>query len=137
VWGGDAVDGGAGTGRGEPDPAALQRPVNGYQVTQALHVAATLKIADRLWADEPATAILRNCRRGLDRDGRLLLVEGVLAPPNEGAPGKFSDLNMLVSPGGRERTSDEFAALLAAAGFRLEAVHPTADVVAVVEAVPA
>ena len=89
------------------------------------------------WEDEPATAILRNCRRGLDRDGRLLLVERVLEPPNEGAEGKFSDLNMLVSPGGRERTRDEYAALLAGAGFRLEAVHPTAAGVEVVEAVPA
>jgi hypothetical protein len=89
------------------------------------------------WEDEPATALLRNCRRGLAADGRLLLVERVLAPPNEGAAGKFSDLNMLVSPGGRERSRDEFAALLAAAGFRLEAVHPTAADVEVVEAVPA
>ena len=89
------------------------------------------------WEDEPATALLRNCRRGLDRGRRLLLVERVLAPPNEGAEGKLLDLTMLVPPGGRERTRDEYAALLAGAGFRLEAVHPTAADVAVVEAVPA
>ena len=89
------------------------------------------------WEDAPATALLRNCRRGLAADGRLLLVERVLAPPNEDAEGKVADLNMLVSPGGRERDRDEWAALLAGAGFRLEAVHPTAGDQQIVEAAPA
>ena len=34
-----------------------------------------------------------------------------VAPPNEMPATKFSDLNMLVAPGGRERTRDEYAAL--------------------------
>ena len=48
------------------------------------------------------------------------------APPNERPEAKFSDLNMLVAPGGRERTLDEYAALFEAAGFRL--VGETGDV---------
>jgi hypothetical protein len=32
----------------EPPTVALRRLTNGYQVTQAIHVAATLGIADRL-----------------------------------------------------------------------------------------
>jgi hypothetical protein len=71
------------------------------------------------WEDDEAVAILRVCRRAIGSDGALLLVERVVGPPNEGAPAKFSDLNMLVGPGGRERTSDEFGQLLAAAGFQL------------------
>jgi len=52
----------------------------------------------------------------------MLLVERVIAPPNEGRDAKFSDLNMLVSPGGRERTLDEFVALIEEAGLRLRSV---------------
>jgi hypothetical protein len=44
---------------------------------------------------------------------------------------------MLVLPGGRERTEDEFRALLEASGFRLSRVVPTApDNVSIVEGVP-
>ena len=50
--------------------------------------------------------------------GALLIVERELGPPNEVPESKFSDLNMLVGPGGRERTPDEYAALFAASGFR-------------------
>jgi O-methyltransferase domain len=52
---------------------------------------------------------------------RLLVVERMLAPPNEGVEAKLSDLNKLVNAGGRERTSEEFTALLASAGFELRA----------------
>lgn len=50
---------------------------------------------------------------------------------------KFSDLNMLGGPGGQERTLDEFAARLAAGGFRLVRAVPTASGASVLEAVPA
>ena len=43
---------------------------------------------------------------------------------------------MLVSAGGRERTREEYAALFAAAGFRLAGVTPTAGALSITEAVP-
>jgi hypothetical protein len=43
---------------------------------------------------------------------------------------------MLVGPGGRERTLEEFDALFAAAGYRLAEVTPTAGPMVVLEAVP-
>jgi hypothetical protein len=66
----------------------------------------------------------------------LLLVERVIPGPNEGADAAFSDLNMLVSPGGQERTAAEYASLLSAAGFRLIRIVPSESDVSVVEAVP-
>src|SRR6185295_1619032 len=54
------------------------------------------------WEDAEAEAILRVVRRAMPAGGTLLVLERVLAPPNEGRDGKFSDLNMLVMPGGRE-----------------------------------
>jgi len=46
----------------------------------------------------------------------------------------FSDLNMLIMTGGRERTTDEYAALLAAAGLDLVGTVATASTTFVIEA---
>ena len=70
-------------------------------------------------------------------DGTLLLIERIVAPPNEGWRTKFSDLNMLVNPDGRERTLDEWETLLQQAGYRLVDVTPTASGLAVIAATPA
>ena len=51
----------------------------------------------------------------------------ILEGPNEGAGAKFSDLNMLVMPGGRERSEAQFADLFAAAGLRLQRRLPALD----------
>jgi hypothetical protein len=76
--------------------------------------AYLLKSVLHNWEDADALAILRACR---DAGAPVvLLVERDLATDPAAA---FSDLNMLVGPGGRERTLDEYSALLAAAGFTL------------------
>ena len=74
------------------------------------------------WDDDEAIRILVAVRHVLEDNGRVLIIERVIAPPNEGRDAKFSDLNMLVSPGGRERTREEFVALLGSSGLRLERV---------------
>jgi hypothetical protein len=86
------------------------------------------------WEDAESIRILRTVRSAIGAGGTLLLIEHVIGPPNQGRDTKFSDLNMLVSPGGRERTQEEFAALLAAANFRLVRVVD-AGAYAVIEAV--
>lgn len=86
------------------------------------------------WENEEAIAILRTCRRAMRPDAVLLLVERLLGEPNEEPGAKFSDLNMLVSAGGRERTADEYAELFTASGLRLSGVHG-GNPVAVIEAV--
>lgn len=87
------------------------------------------------WEDEGSIRILGLVRRAVAGDGTLLLVERIIAPPNEGRDAKFSDLNMLVAAGGRERTREEFAALLDASHFRLARVVGT-GVYSVIEAIP-
>jgi hypothetical protein len=67
----------------------------------------------------------------------LLVVERELGPPNDRPDGKFSDVNMLVATGGRERASAEYAALFAAAGFRFVGVTASAVETAVFEGVAA
>jgi hypothetical protein len=89
------------------------------------------------WNDEESTEILRVCRRAVSDDAALLLIERIVGPPNEDAQTKFMDLNMLVNPYGRERTIEEWDALLEVSGFRLEGATPSASVLAVIEASPA
>lgn len=71
------------------------------------------------WEDDEVVSILKVCRKAMKATSTLLVLEQIVAPPNEGLIGKFSDLNMLVLPRGRERTCKEFASLFAAAGLTL------------------
>ena len=68
--------------------------------------------------------------------GKLLLVEEVIPPGNVPSYGKLSDLNMLVSPGGQERTEAEYRALYEAAGFALTRIILTRSRVSVIEGTP-
>lgn len=99
--------------------------------------AYILKSVIHDWYDPEACLILQACRRAMREEARLLVVERVLEPPNQGLDTKLSDLNMLVNPGGMERTREQYAELLVSAGFRLEAVRPTKGLFSVLEAVPA
>ncbi|MBH5372990.1 methyltransferase [Bradyrhizobium glycinis] len=87
------------------------------------------------WSDDQAVAILKVCRRATQNGARLLLVERLVGHLNELPATKFSDLNMLVSPGGRERTREEFSDLLARSGFELTRVF-AAGIHNVIEARP-
>jgi hypothetical protein len=87
------------------------------------------------WDDERALSILRNCHRAMPENGKLLLVEMVIPAGNEPHFGKIQDLEMLLSPGGLERTEGEYRALFAAAGFELTRIIPTASPMSVIEGV--
>jgi hypothetical protein len=89
------------------------------------------------WSDAAAQTILETCARALPRDGRILLVENVL--PADNAPGRtqWLDLEMLVlTPGGRERTSEEFRSLAEGADLELVSVTATGGSRAVLELRP-
>ena len=88
------------------------------------------------WNDDHGTRILKNCRRAMTRNGRLLLVEMVVPDADANSFSKLLDLNMLVMTGGRERTQSEFRTLLAAAGYRLTKMVPTMAPQSVIEAIP-
>jgi hypothetical protein len=89
------------------------------------------------WDDERAISILKNIRAAMtNRNGRLILLEAVIQPGNQPDLMKFIDLEMLLLPGGRERTADEFAALFSQAGFSLSRVVPTESPLSVIEARP-
>jgi hypothetical protein len=89
------------------------------------------------WPDEESVQILRTCGRVVPDNGRLLLVERLLGEGPHAAAAALSDLNMLVGPGGQERTVEEYARLLERSGFRLSRSVVTDSPVAVLEARPA
>jgi hypothetical protein len=77
------------------------------------------------WLDEQAIAILRVCRSAMKPTSKVLVVERVITGPPYRLPTVMSDLNMLVGPGGLERTEDEFASLFAEAGLQLTSAVPS------------
>jgi hypothetical protein len=88
------------------------------------------------WDDDAAIEILRACRAAMDDSDKLLVVERVIRPGNDPDPAKFSDLNMLVIPGGQERTADDFELLYAEAGFKLSNIIRTESAYSIIEGIP-
>ena len=76
------------------------------------------------WNDENAIKILVNCRKALNKEGRILLIEQVVEKPYD-ARELFYDLHMQVMLGGAERTENEFCTLFEAAGLELNLIVPT------------
>ena len=93
------------------------------------------------WGDDQSRAILENCRRALAEDSKLLIIERLMPERLGPSPAHQdlvrSDLNMLVGPGGRERTEAEFRALLGSAGLRINRVISITSVLVIIEAVAA
>lgn len=87
------------------------------------------------WNDPEALQILRNCREAIGAEGKILVVDGIIAPPNVPDFAKWVDLTMLVLLTGRERSEAEYRDLYAAAGFTLTRVIPM-GAQAIIEGVP-
>ena len=102
--------------------------------------AYVLKSVIHDWNDEQSAVILRNCRRAIPQDGRLLLVERIMPARLEATPRHHAiaqaDLTMLLGPGGRERTEAEFRILLQSTGFRSTRFIATALEYSIVEGIP-
>lgn len=75
------------------------------------------------WDDARAAHILRNVRRNAPTGARLVLIEQLLRPDDP--PNYLYDISMMLTLGGRERTRDQYEALLADSGFALHSVTPT------------
>jgi len=87
------------------------------------------------WSDADARRILASIRQAMAPGARVLLYETIVGPPNKASFGKLLDLEMIVNaPGGRERTVEEFRALLASAGLRLKRVVPAAGPMSIIDA---
>jgi O-methyltransferase domain len=88
------------------------------------------------WNDEQTVQILKNCRKVIPKDGRLLIVEAVVQTGNKPSLARDFDMAMLTFPGGVERTEKEYKLLLEKAGFQHSSTTPTTSVISVLEAKP-
>jgi len=88
------------------------------------------------WPDDRCVSILRACRKSVNAVGKLLVVDSVIQPGNDFAPGKFLDLQMLIAAGGRERTEKQFREIFEASGWKLNRVIPTTVPDSIVEGSP-
>jgi hypothetical protein len=80
--------------------------------------------------------ILRNCRKAIMPDGKVLVAETLVPPGDEPSQIKSIDVVMLAVTGGLERTETQYASLFEAAGLRLERVIQTRAPISILESSP-
>lgn len=83
------------------------------------------------WPDDKCVEILKTIHRDAAPGARIVIVEMLVT--DEPGPVNFMDLNMLVMLDGRERTGDEYSAMLREAGFETERIIATPGLYSVVE----
>ena len=85
------------------------------------------------WDDQACLQILSNCRKIMNQDTKLLIIEAIVPADNSRDFIKDIDLAMLVLFGGQERTYDAWQKLVHAAGLQLVAVHSTPSMLSILE----
>ena len=87
------------------------------------------------WEDDEALAILTAVRRAAPPGAKLLLIEALI--PDTPGPdlARMLDIHLLALTGGRERTTNEYAYLLRAAGFSLVRTVETRAGVSILESI--
>jgi len=127
------------SGEGGPLPGVAF--VVGDVLTSAAPAGGDLYLMRHLlhdYADADCVRILANVRRAMKAEARVLVMEAPLPADDSSGPGRWLDLQVMLLCGGRERTVDEYAALLARAGLRWAQTIPTRHpAMTVIEAVAA
>lgn len=92
------------------------------------------------WDAERSARILTCCRRAMQQDSRLLVIEPILSRQSETSPRQETlsrhDLTMLVALGAQERTESEFSDILAAADLRISRIVTAGPIFSVIESTP-
>lgn len=86
------------------------------------------------WYDDTNQTILGNIRSSMPDNAKVLVIDAVVPAGDEPHFSKILDLEMLISPGGMERTAAEFESLLTSSGFRMTRIIPTPSPVSIIEA---
>jgi len=108
--------------------------------TEAVPVVADCYLLKHIihdWLDDKNRTILGNIRASMPDSARVLIIDGIIPPAGEPSFAKLLDLEMLMLPGGKERTEDEFRTLLESAGFRMTRAIRTPSPSSIIEAVKA
>ena len=122
--------------RGMSDRIAVQTG-NFFESVPAGFDAYILSHIIHDWDDNKSVQILKNCRKGINPGGRLLILEWVLPEGDTPHVAKVVDINMMMLTGGEERTGKQYERLLEKAGFRMSRIIATESECSIVEAEPA
>ena len=108
--------------------------------TEAVPVVADCYLLKHIihdWLDDKNKTILGNIRASMPDSARVLIIDGIIPPAGEPSFAKLLDLEMLMLPGGKERTEEEFRTLLESSGFRMTGAIRTPSPSSIIEAVKA
>jgi hypothetical protein len=90
------------------------------------------------WDDKECLKILSNIQREAPTEARLFIVEHVIPGPETPHFSKLFDIHMLCALTGKERTEEEYLALLKQAGFKhVRTYFPPSRIIGVIEAIKA
>lgn len=127
-------------GRLAPDFEALVHSGRASHETgsffESVPAGADVYLFSRVFHDFDDTAVRRildTTRRALTGRERLFLIEIISGETPADARGTSQDIFMLAQLGGRERSAQEFSALLSASGFEMLGVTPTPSPVSIIE----
>lgn len=88
------------------------------------------------FSDDDCVRLLKRIFTVMDDEGRLVILETVTKSDNRSTFGKRLDLMMMTgTDGGKERTGEEFEALLDSSGFRMTRIIRTISPFSVIEAI--
>jgi hypothetical protein len=87
------------------------------------------------WSDDESVTILKNIQANAPRTAKILILEGVIRPAARNDFLLDLDIEMLAMTTGRERTREEWTAVISGAGMQLARVVPAGPWLAIVEAV--
>ena len=122
-----------------PDKAEKLTVVGGNFFTDQMPKADAYLVMNIIhdWPDAECIKILSAIRRDMPSHARVLLIESVV--PSSPGPhlSKELDIVMLVLPGGKERTKEEYAELVTKCGLRLKRVIDTKSPYSILEIVAA
>ena len=95
------------------DMFAVVSPADAYFMKSILHD----------WSDEECRQILTVARKALVGSGRLFVADFIVPRPDQPDFSKLFDIHMICWGTGRERTSAEYADLMASTGWRYDATY--------------
>jgi hypothetical protein len=88
-------------------------PADGFFMKSILHD----------WSDEECRQILAVARKAVIGSGRLFVADFIVPGPDQSDFSKLFDIHMMCWGTGRERTTEEYAALMAPTGWRYDATY--------------
>jgi ubiquinone/menaquinone biosynthesis C-methylase UbiE len=95
-----------------------------------------LRVVLHDWDDDAAIKILENCRKSMNNNGKIIIIEKVIMDNNYKTSTYLGDIHMLLSLTGKERSVDEYEALLNKSGFQLRRFITTNTPYSIIEGSP-